>query len=93
MSNMDTAGTENAKEMDKATLLYRVANDFRYHKPDIGAVARFAEIRNRAKELAATMVNYCPLGRELDHALVRLEEAVMHANAAIARQVEPEIEQ
>lgn len=70
----------------KTKLLQRIENDFTYHKPPTEAVGAFTEIRGTAKVLAQTMVRLCPEGRELSTALTRLEEAVMQANAAIARQ-------
>lgn len=64
----------------------RVKNDFTYHRPpaEIGPV--FVEIREKAKELALLIVDRVPAGREQSSALTRLEEAVMQANAGIARQ-------
>lgn len=43
-------------------------------------------IREKAKELALLIADTVPAGREQSTALTRLEEAVMHANAGIARQ-------
>lgn len=46
---------------------------------------RSLNIRNSAKQLAYIIVNVCPEGREMSLSLTRLEEAVMWANASIAR--------
>lgn len=67
-------------------LLKRIDNDFTYHKPPVDVQSAFHEIRATARILAQTMVRTVPEGRELSTALTRLEEAVMHANAGIARQ-------
>lgn len=72
-------------------LRIRIKNDFTYHQPPSAIGPRFVRIREKAKELALMMVELVPGGREQSTALTRLEEAVMHANAGIARQfpVEP----
>lgn len=72
------------------TIQARISNDFTYHNPkDRGP--DFVKIREKAKELALMIADLTPSGREQSTALTRLEEAVMHANAGIARQypVEP----
>ena len=66
----------------------RVKRDFSYHPPrdnDEAQMRCYGHIRSTAQGLAIKMVDFCPPGRELDTALVTLETAVFHANAAIAR--------
>lgn len=63
----------------------RLANTFTYHAPKEDQPQRYVEIREKAKALAVTMLACCPRSRELSHALTLLEDAVMNANAAIAR--------
>ena len=46
---------------------------------------RYQLIRREAKILAKTLVEKCPESRELSLALTKLEESLMWANAAIAR--------
>lgn len=72
-------------------LMNRIENDFTYHSPPKEVIQHFVEIREKAKHLAKQMVVSVPYGRELSSALTCLEQAVMHANAGIARQypVEP----
>jgi hypothetical protein len=69
----------------------RIDNDFTYHRPPAERAADFVKLREKAKELAHLIVNLTPSGREQSTALTNLEQAVMHANAGIARQypVEP----
>ena len=69
----------------------RIDNDFTYHKPPTERTGDFVTIREKAKELAHLIVDLSPAGREQSSALTNLEQAVMHANAGIARQypVEP----
>jgi hypothetical protein len=59
---------------------------FKYHPPKEGQPERYAEIRAEARLLALRLVKLCPPGRERSLALTKLEEAVMWANAAIARE-------
>ena len=63
----------------------RIENNFTYHKPTEDQVERYARIRDHAKHLAYILNQYCPESRELSLAMTKLEEAVMWANAAIAR--------
>lgn len=69
----------------KETLEERIENDFQYHAPKPGQQEKYTEIRAHAKALAMLLVKHCPHRRELMTALTKVEEAVMHANAAIAR--------
>lgn len=64
----------------------RINNDFTYHRPPAERAGDFVKIREKAKELAHLIADTTPRGREQSTALTRLEEAVMHANAGIARQ-------
>lgn len=72
--------------MERQTLADRISNDFTYHTPPAEAGETFVEIRQKAKDLAMYIAARVPVGREQSTALTRLEEAVMHANAGIARQ-------
>lgn len=60
---------------------------FAYHPPDDQeTINRHGNIR-RGLRIAAEVVNHnCPEGREKSLAVTKLEEAMMWANAAIARQ-------
>ena len=60
-------------------------NRFTYHAPKEGQPERYESIRYKAKMLAAYINEYCPESRETSLALTKIEEAVMWANAAIAR--------
>lgn len=68
------------------SLANRIKNDFTYHKPPAEIAENFVTLREKAKELAFLFDSLVPYGREQATALTRLEEAVMHANAGIARQ-------
>jgi hypothetical protein len=63
----------------------RIENTFVYHAPKADQLPRYEAIRNKARGFALQLVNMCPPSRELSLALTHLEEAVMQANAAIAR--------
>lgn len=58
---------------------------FTYHAPTPDQVPRYDEIRSLAKAIAWHLMEMCPESRELSLALTKLDEVVMHANAAIAR--------
>lgn len=73
------------KETLKEELHKRIEHDFTYHAPKGDQVERYTQIRERSKALANDYVNLCPYSRELSLALTHLEEAVMFANASIAR--------
>lgn len=60
-------------------------NIYTYHAPRPDQTSRYTEIRLNAKKLAELFEMYCPESRELSLAMTKLEEAVMWANASIAR--------
>lgn len=60
-------------------------NRFTYHKPKPESVPMFEQIRGRALDFAAQIEQLTPPSRERALALTKLEESVMWANAAIAR--------
>ena len=70
---------------DDKLLLERIEHDFTYHSPNGEKAERHVKMRQLAKQLAREMVELCPAGRERSTALTKLEEALMWANAAIAR--------
>ena len=58
---------------------------FTYHESDEDQQARYLFLRERAKKLAHAICKYTPPSREQRLALTKLEESIMFANAAIAR--------
>lgn len=60
-------------------------NRFTYHAPKPGQPEQYQMIRDEALHLAMTIGGACPDSRERALALTKLEEAVMWANASIAR--------
>jgi hypothetical protein len=62
-----------------------LANRFTYHAPKGDQQIRYEMIRDRAHGLAAFLDEKCPDSREKSLALTHLEDAVMWANASIAR--------
>ena len=63
----------------------RILNNFTYHAPNDSQIKRYPIIRDAGKDLAMIIVNMAPESRERSLALTKLEEAIMWANAAIAR--------
>jgi len=62
-----------------------IENNFTYHKPINNQLSRYEHLRNEARHLALLINNLCPDSREKSLAITKLEEAVMWANASIAR--------
>lgn len=62
-----------------------IENNFMYHSPKDGDTEKYEAIRAKAKELAYLFDELCLLGRERSLAMTNLEQAVMWANASIAR--------
>lgn len=60
-------------------------NIYTYHEPKDGQEDLYQKIRGQAKIMAQTIEALCPDSREKSLAHTKLEEAVMWANAAIAR--------
>lgn len=58
---------------------------FTYHPPRGDQPEKYLAIRNAAYDLAHLIVNLCHESREQSLAVTALEEAVMWANAGIAR--------
>lgn len=58
---------------------------FTYHSPKDDQPARYEAMREIARQFAQDICSFCPPSRERSLALTNLEEAVMWANAAIAR--------
>ena len=62
-----------------------LTNRFTHHPPKANQLERYEAIREHGRAMAHKLMKACPRSRELSLALTHLEEAVMFANAAIAR--------
>jgi hypothetical protein len=62
-----------------------LANRFTYHAPKNGQAETYQQIRDAAHELAKLVNEVAPDSREKSLSVTHLEDAVMWANAAIAR--------
>ena len=60
-------------------------NIYQYHTPKADQHDRYVAIRAKGKELAELIEASCKDSREKSLAFTKLEEAVMWANASIAR--------
>lgn len=58
---------------------------FTYHAPKGNQIERYEVLRDTAKKLAEDILEFTPESREQSLALTHLEQAIMWANAAIAR--------
>lgn len=63
-----------------------IRNRFTYHAPDEVKVAKHSSIRNMCMNLAHNLNDLLPDGREKAIAVKALEDVMMWANAALARQ-------
>jgi hypothetical protein len=70
---------------------YDVDNIYTYHRPFGDQRERYVYIRNAAKALAQTILVQVPNSAERTLALRKIEEAVMWANASIARNEKEEV--
>jgi hypothetical protein len=66
-------------------MLLGLENRFTYHPPKDGQAQKYELIRATALNLAHLIDDLAPESREKSVAITKLEEAVMWANAAIAR--------
>jgi hypothetical protein len=62
-----------------------IENNFKYHVPKEGQPELYDLIRKTGKLLAKVIEEKCPKSREASLAMTNLEQAVMWANAAVAR--------
>lgn len=58
---------------------------YTYHAPKADQPGRYASLRGEAQRLAALIEALCPESREKALAHTNVEQAIMWANAAIAR--------
>ena len=65
-----------------------LATRFTYHAPKGDQAERYQMIRNMGKAFATLISEKTPFSREQTLAIGKIEEAVMWANAAIARREE-----
>lgn len=63
----------------------QIENNFKYHAPKDGQPEIYTAIREKAKELAYLIDEKVPNSREKSLAMTKLEETVMWANSAVAR--------
>jgi hypothetical protein len=77
---------ELADREQRRKLHARITNDVAHHPPGDLARPAHEQIRRETERLAHLYVEICPPGRELSLALTKLlDEAMAHANAAVAR--------
>ena len=67
--------------MDHETLV----RNFTYHAPKEGQPAKYEHLREMGRLTAEAINSNCPESREKSLAFTKLEEAIMWANASIAR--------
>jgi hypothetical protein len=60
-------------------------NNFKFHPATGEKAERHQNVRNACQGLANVIASNCPQSRELSLAMTKIEEAMMWANAGIAR--------
>jgi hypothetical protein len=63
----------------------QLEQNFKYHPPQENQINKYQDIREQGKQLATMFLAYCPESAERTLAIRKVEEAVMWANASIAR--------
>ncbi len=63
----------------------RLNNDYIYHSPKDDQAERYQILRNKCRDLAFTIATFTPPSREQSVALTALDQVMMAANSAIAR--------
>lgn len=58
---------------------------FTYHSPTVDQIPKYVVLRDRGRELAELFGELVPESREQSLAFTHLEQAIMWANAGIAR--------
>lgn len=72
--------------MTKEELIERIQENHRHHSPQTKErIEAHSEVRAVTAACAMCLVELCPVSRELSLALTAMEEAMMWANAALAR--------
>jgi len=73
------------EEREEETMNEQIENNYKYHAPQPEQIEKYEKIREKAKELAYLIDGACPKSREKSLAHTNLEQAVMWANASVAR--------
>ncbi len=66
----------------------RIKHNFSYHAPSPDKSDTHEILRENGYKLSLLIQEYCPEGREKSLAITKIEEAIMWANAAVARDTE-----
>lgn len=66
-------------------MLEEIEKRFTYHPPKGDQVERYTNMRDVGKQFARFVISNTPECREQSLAITHIEEAIMWANAAIAR--------
>jgi hypothetical protein len=76
-----------ANDMNELKPKYKltIESRFTYHAPKDGQPERYTQLRDKAKELAYMIWELTPDSDERRRSLEKLDEVIMLANAAIAR--------
>lgn len=65
--------------------LKEIDSRFSFHPAKPEQIEKYEKIRKQLKKTALFLEETCPSSRELSSAITKLDEAMMHANASVAR--------
>ena len=90
VNNNIMSGPKNTIDQSTGGVNYSKDNTFTYHEPFEETSKRSQEINTLAKMFSDLVDNLVPKSREASLAQTKIEEAVMWANAGIARNITKE---
>jgi hypothetical protein len=76
----------STRENEVRLMLERIDHNTKYHPLDEDRRVKQELVRDAARRCMRGIVTLCPASRETSLALTKVEEAMMWANAAIARE-------
>jgi hypothetical protein len=87
MANQHDEERQKSADLGARLIAHRhVTHAVRYHPPSDLARLAHEQLRRQVEDLAHTIIEICPPGRETERAIDKLlDEVLAHANAAVAR--------
>lgn len=87
-----SAPQKNPHVLDPTALKELWRYNFTNHTPTPEGIRKIEALRSAAKVMADAIIDICPGGRDQALALTSLEQMLFHANAAVARNMNVDVE-